>query len=190
MGTHPIFESDFDCLTEMGFGRLVVNSLFTSVIIVLFVTSGLIVNALWTIILPLWFAGRRDLYRACCKHITTAWFRIIIFIPLVWGKCEFKVYSDDETEKYAGKEVGIVIANHRYTNDWIIDFIAAEQYSMLGQCKAFIKSEIRMIPFLGWAMWFNEFGFLTRAKASKDLKTLQRASEHFRGQSKIMTRNL
>ena len=53
---------------------------------------------------------------------------VIIFIPLVWGKCEFKVYSDDETEKYAGKEVGIVIANHRYTNDWIIDFIAAEQY--------------------------------------------------------------
>lgn len=53
---------------------------------------------------------------------------------------------------------------------------------MLGQCKAFIKSEIRMIPFLGWAMWFNEFGFLTRAKASKDLKTLQRASEHFRGE--------
>ena len=52
---------------------------------------------------------------------------------------------------------------------------------MLGQCKAFIKSEIGMIPFLGWAMWFNEFGFLTRAKASKDLKTLQRASEHFRG---------
>ena len=55
--------------------------------------------------------------------------------------------------------------------------------SMLGQCKAFIKSEIGMIPFLGWAMWFNEFGFLTRAKASKDLKTLQRASEHFRGES-------
>ena len=55
--------------------------------------------------------------------------------------------------------------------------------SMLGQCKAFIKSEIAMIPFLGWAMWFNEFGFLTRAKASKDLKTLQRASEHFRGES-------
>ena len=55
--------------------------------------------------------------------------------------------------------------------------------SMLEQCKAFIKSEIRMIPFLGWAMWLNEFGFLTRAKASKDLKTLQRASEHFRGES-------
>ena len=62
-------------MAQMGFGRLVVNSLFTSVIIVLFITSGLIVNALWTIILPLWFAGRRDLYRACCKHITTAWFR-------------------------------------------------------------------------------------------------------------------
>ena len=53
---------------------------------------------------------------------------VIIFIPLVWGKCEFKVYSDDETEKHAGKEVGICIANHRYTNDWILDFIAAEQY--------------------------------------------------------------
>ena len=60
--------------------------------------------------------------------------------------------------------------------------------SMLGQCKAFIKSEIAMIPFLGWAMWFNEFGFLTRAKASKDLKTLQRASEHFRGQSHFYNR--
>ena len=144
-------------MAQMGFGRLVVNSLFTSVIIVLFITSGLIVNALWTIILPLWFAGRRDLYRACCKHITTAWFRskffgltmycpkilsskfclVIIFIPLVWGKCKFKIYSDDATEKNAGKEAGICIANHRYTNDWILDFIAAEQYrnvSSIWQC--------------------------------------------------------
>ena len=160
------------------------------------------------------------------KILHTKFYSVIIFIPLVWGKCKFKIYSDDATERHAGKEVGIVIANHRYTNDWIIDFIAAEQYrnvsntvfikinhfkldvstnqsigilstldlarisscfetdhSMLGQCKAFIKSEIAMIPFLGWAMWFNEFGFLTRAKASKDLKTLQRASEHFRGES-------
>ena len=62
-------------------------------------------------------------------------------------------------------------------------------YSMLGQCKAFIKSEIGMIPFLGWAMWFNEFGFLTRAKASKDLKTLQRASEHFRGTTHFYLHN-
>ena len=70
-------------MAQMGFGRLVVNSLFTSVIIVLFITSGLIVNALWTIILPLWFAGRRDLYRACCKHITTAWFRSKFFGPTI-----------------------------------------------------------------------------------------------------------
>ena len=47
---------------------------------------------------------------------------------MVWGKCKFKIYSDDATEKNAGKEAGICIANHRYTNDWIIDFIAAEQY--------------------------------------------------------------
>ena len=165
----------------MGFGRLVVNSLFTSVIIVLFVTSGLIVNALWTIILPLWFAGRRDLYRACCKHITTAWFRskfhghasamdhlttcsVIIFIPLVWGKCEFKVYSDDETEKYAGKEVGICIANHRYTNDWILDFIAAEQYR-----NVFKFGPWRIVHFdclfkrsLWWSFWpFSKLALLT-----------------------------
>ena len=63
----------------------------------------------------------------------------------------YPVYSDDETEKYAREEVVICIANHRYTNDLILDFIAAEQYRnvsksrpqktvhfsdvMVGQCK-------------------------------------------------------
>ena len=40
----------------------------------------------------------------------------------------YPVYSHDETEKYAREEVVICIANHRYTNDSILDFIAAEQY--------------------------------------------------------------
>ena len=62
------------------------------------------------------------------KVLNSKFCLVIIFIPLVWGKCKFKIYSDDATEKNAGKEAGICIANHRYTNDWIIDFIAAEQY--------------------------------------------------------------
>ena len=37
-----------------------------------------------------------------------------------------------------------------------------------------------MVPLLGWAMWFNEFGFLTRSKSKKDLATLHRASAHFK----------
>ena len=69
-----------------------------------------------------------DITRQWFAVTQLTFFSVIIFIPLVWGKCEFKVYSDDETEKHAGKEVGICIANHRYTNDWILDFIAAEQY--------------------------------------------------------------
>ena len=47
---------------------------------------------------------------------------------MVWGGSKLTVYSSDDIEEYAGKEVAIILANHRYTNDWILDFIAAERY--------------------------------------------------------------
>jgi len=163
----------------MGLGKLIKNTLFTSIIIVLFVISGILVNLAWLALTPLWVL-KRDLYRSSCKYITTAWFRIIVFIPVVWGGSKCTLYTSDKLEKVCGKESAIFIANHRYTHDWLLDFIAADRYGMLGQCKAFIKSEVAMVPLLGWAMWFNEFGFLTRSKSKKDLATLHQASAHFR----------
>ena len=38
----------------MGLGKLIKNSLFTSIIIVLFVISGLLVNLAWLALTPLW----------------------------------------------------------------------------------------------------------------------------------------
>jgi len=163
----------------MGFARIVLNTLFTSIIIVLFVLSGVVANALWTAILPLWFL-HRDMYRSICKHITTAWFRIMIFIPIVWGKSTATLYTSDKLEGLCGKEPAIILGNHRYTHDWLLDFIVADRYSMLGQCKAFVKAEVAKVPFLGWAMWFNEYGFLSRANAKKDIQTLKEASSHLK----------
>jgi len=163
----------------MGVGKLIGNTLFTSIIIVLFVISGILANVAWLCLTPLWFINRH-LYRSYCKHITTAWFRIIIFIPVVWGGSKCTLYTSDKLEEVCGKESAIFIANHRYTHDWLLDFIAADRYDMLGQCKAFIKSEVAAVPLLGWAMWFNEFGFLTRSKSKQDLATLHQASAHFR----------
>ena len=88
----------------------------------------------WVSLTPLWFV-RRDLYRTACKYIAQSWFRIITFIPVVWGGSKITLYTTDDLEKVCGKEAAIILANHRYTHDWLLDFIAADVYGMLGQCK-------------------------------------------------------
>ena len=94
-------------------------------------------NLAWVSLTPLWFI-RRDLYRTACKYIAQSWFRIITFIPVVWGGSKITLYTTDDLEKVCGKEAAIILANHRYTHDWLLDFIAADVYGMLGQCKEMV----------------------------------------------------
>ena len=75
---------------------------------------------------------------------------------------------------------GIILANHRYSVDWMLDWIVAEQYDMLGQCKAFIKASVAKYPIIGWSMWFNEFVFLSRG-GGKDMSKIKNSIRHLKG---------
>jgi len=91
-----------------------------------------------------------------------------------------EIYSTDEVEENASFESAIVLANHRYTVDWVINWVAAEHYHMLGQCKAFIKAVVAKFPIIGWSMWFNEYCFLSRQNKRKDINTILKSIQHLK----------
>lgn len=155
----------------------ILDSFFTVVIFTLFLLSGIISNILWALLLPLWILNRKDLYRKYAKVITESWWRVVLFIPLHWSSSHMEIYSTDDLEEVCGSESAICLANHRYTVDWILDWIAAEKFNMLGQCKAFIKASVAKYPVIGWSMWFNEFVFLSREK-NKDISRIHKSIKH------------
>lgn len=130
--------------------------------------------------MPLWWVQRKDLYRKYAKIVTEAWWRVILFIPLNWAGGYMDIYSTDDLEEKISFETAICLANHRYTVDWILDWIAAEHFNMLGQCKAFIKAVVVKYPIIGWSMWFNEFVFLSREK-NKDISKIKKSIQHLKG---------
>lgn len=154
------------------------SSFFALIIFFTFLLSGIVVNIACLGILPLWFISKES-YRRCCVVITKSWWRIAVFIPLHWAKCDVQIYSSDSLEKFCTHESAICIANHRYTHDWLYDWVLAEYYGMLGQCKAFVKATVVKIPILGWSMWFNEFVFLSRTK-DKDMSKIQKSMDCLR----------
>jgi len=99
--------------------------LFPVVIFTLFALSGIIANVLWASLLPFWWFDRKDLYRKCAKIVTEGWWRVVLFIPLHWAGGEMQIYSTDELEKNVENESAICLANHRYTVDWVLDWIDA-----------------------------------------------------------------
>lgn len=129
--------------------------------------------------MPLWWVQRKDLYRKYAKIVTEAWWRVILFIPLNWAGGYMDIYSTDDLEEKISFETAICLANHRYTVDWILDWIAAEHFNMLGQCKAFIKAVVVKYPIIGWSMWFNEFVFLSREK-NKDISKIKKSIQHLK----------
>jgi len=155
------------------------SSFFALIIFFTFLLSGIVANIAWLLVFPVWFLSK-ELYRRCCKFISQAWWRIAVFIPLHWCKAEVKLYTTDSLEELSSHESVICIANHRYTHDWLLDWIMAEYYGMLGQCKAFVKAVVAKFPILGWSMWFNEFVFLSRSKTGQDLSKIRKSMDHLR----------
>jgi len=163
----------------MGIQRIF-DSFFTVVIFTLFALSGIVSNILWVLTLPLWWLDRKDLYRKCAKYISEGWYRVVLFVPLYWADSVMSIYSTDELEEHVSLESAVCLANHRYTVDWIINWVAAEHYNMLGQCKAFIKAIVARFPIIGWSMWFNEYCFLSRENKGKDISTIQKSLMHLK----------
>ncbi|CAN4123350.1 unnamed protein product [Withania somnifera] len=92
---------------------------------------------------------------------------------------QIKVYADPETFNLMGKEHALVIANHRSDIDWLVGWILAQRSGCLGSSLAVMKKSSKLLPVIGWSMWFSEYLFLERSWA-KDERTLKSGLQRLR----------
>lgn len=93
-----------------------------------------------------------------------------------WANLKIEVYADDETFELLGKEHALVISNHNSDLDWLVGWILAQRSGCLGSALAVMKKEAKVLPIIGWSMWFSDYVFLERSWG-KDERILQSGFE-------------
>lgn len=99
------------------------------------------------------------------------WLELVWLIDW-WAGVKIQVYTDQETFKLMGKEHALVICNHKSDIDWLIGWVLAQRSGCLGSAIAVMKKSSKLLPVIGWSMWFSEYLFLERSWA-KDESTLK-----------------
>ncbi|CAK9157193.1 unnamed protein product [Ilex paraguariensis] len=90
-----------------------------------------------------------------------------------------QVYTDSETFRLLGTEHALVICNHRSDIDWLVGWVLAQRSGCLGSALAVMKKSSKLLPVIGWSMWFSEYLFLERSWA-KDEGTLKSGFQQLR----------
>ncbi|CAA2965072.1 1-acyl-sn-glycerol-3-phosphate acyltransferase 2 [Olea europaea subsp. europaea] len=86
---------------------------------------------------------------------------------------------DSETFKLMGKEHALIMPNHRSDIDWLVGWVLAQKSGCLGSSLAVMKKSSKLLPVIGWSMWFSEYLFLERSWA-KDESTLKLGFQRLR----------
>merc|ERR1712048_306914 len=169
MGTHPIFESDFDCLTD---AMEIITAVCTQGIAIIFVVVGFLTNILQAASLILVWPWNKTLYRHLVQAFQYAHWAIVANIAWNWSGSKLRIYCSDDDLKMLGKEAAVWVANHRYSIDFLSTVMIPDQFGMLGSFKAFQKLETKWLPIVGWNFWFTENIFLRR-QAKRDINEIQ-----------------
>lgn len=108
----------------------------------------LLVDILISSLLPLAIFFPRVVYDASSQLALSVWAWIqLIFESFNGAHIEI---SGDELPK---GESAIVIANHVAWSDFYMIQALAQRSGMLGYCRYFAKSQLKVVPFLGWGLW-------------------------------------
>uniref|UniRef100_A0A6N2MZH4 1-acylglycerol-3-phosphate O-acyltransferase n=1 Tax=Salix viminalis TaxID=40686 RepID=A0A6N2MZH4_SALVM len=143
---------------------------------IIFILSGLIVNLIQAVLFILVRPVSRNLHRKINKIVAELlWLELIVLVDW-WANLKIEVYADDETFELLGKEHALVISNHKSDLDWLIGWILAQRSGCLGSALAVMKNEAKVLPIIGWSMWFSDYVFLERSWG-KDERTLQSGFE-------------
>ncbi|KAL2923709.1 1-acyl-sn-glycerol-3-phosphate acyltransferase 2 [Bienertia sinuspersici] len=81
---------------------------------------------------------------------------------------QIKVFTDPETFQHLGKEHALVVANHKSDIDWLVGWVLAQRAGCLGSTLAVMKKSSKLLPVIGWSMWFSEYLFLERSWAKDE----------------------
>ncbi|KAJ6964563.1 1-acyl-sn-glycerol-3-phosphate acyltransferase 3-like isoform X1 [Populus alba x Populus x berolinensis] len=143
---------------------------------IIFILSGLIVNLIQAVLFILVRPVSKSLHRRINKIVAELlWLELIVLVDW-WANLKIEVYADDETFELLGKEHALVISNHNCDLDWLVGWILAQRSGCLGSALAVMKKEAKVLPIIGWSMWFSDYVFLERSWG-KDERTLQSGFE-------------
>lgn len=108
----------------------------------------LLADVLISMLLPFrWFA-RRFAYDVSSLIASSVWAWIQLIFTSVNGARI--VRSGDSLPD---GESAVVVANHVAWSDFYMIQALAQGSRMLGYCRYFAKSQLRLVPFLGWGLW-------------------------------------
>lgn len=86
----------------------------------------------------------------------------ILFVAEWWSSSDCRLHVRPEDEQYLGRERALLVMNHTYEVDWLMGWIVAEHYSVLGAAKVYLKDVLRYVPVVGWSWSFSNLVFLRR----------------------------
>ncbi|XP_076940818.1 1-acyl-sn-glycerol-3-phosphate acyltransferase 2-like [Bidens hawaiensis] len=139
---------------------------------VLFFVSGLIINLIQAVFFVIVRPFSKNGYRRINRYVVELLWIELVWLVDWWAGVKVKVHTNSETFKMLGKEHALVIANHRSDIDWLIGWVFAQRAECLGSSLAIMKKSSKLLPVIGWSMWFSEYLFLERNWA-KDESTLK-----------------
>lgn len=150
-----------------------------------FLVSGLLINVIQLLMVPLWYLGNKVDYRTAIRILNTSYWTIIPSVAQWWANLHVDAYCTPETFYLLGKEPAIITMNHRGELDWVVSWIMCDYAQILGNAKCFVKKVIRYVPCIGWSFWMSEFICLKRSlehdkrKIDEGLKNLGTFKENF-----------
>lgn len=166
---------------ERGVGRKMAN-LAAAIIVplgVLFFLSGLVINLFQAIFFVLIRPLSKSTYRRINRVLAELLWLELVWIVDWWAGVKIQLYTDSETFNLMGKEHALVISNHRSDIDWLVGWVLAQRSGCLGSTLAVMKKSSKLLPVIGWSMWFSEYLFLERSWA-KDESTLKSGLQRLR----------
>ncbi|KAL2466146.1 1-acyl-sn-glycerol-3-phosphate acyltransferase 2 [Abeliophyllum distichum] len=146
---------------------------------VLFFLSGLVVNFIQAVCFVLLRPLSKNTYRRVNEVVAELLWLELVWLIDWWAGVKIQLYTDSETFKLMGKEHALLIPNHRSDIDWLVGWVLAQRSGCLGSSLAVMKNSSKLLPVIGWSMWFSEYLFLERSWA-KDESTLKLGFQRLR----------
>ncbi|CAK8687851.1 unnamed protein product [Clavelina lepadiformis] len=127
-----------------------------------FMAAGAIINVIQLLAVPLAWVGFKNQSRNLVRRLTYLHWALIPAISQWWANIDITLHARPDDMTKFGKEKALLVMNHKCQLDWVVIWCLGHYYDVLQNVKAIVKSSLRVVPVIGWAMWFNEFIFVRR----------------------------
>ncbi|XP_055982413.1 1-acyl-sn-glycerol-3-phosphate acyltransferase delta [Sorex fumeus] len=126
-----------------------------------FIVSGLIINALQFLTLPLWPLDKQLFRKINCRLSYCISSQLVMLLEW-WSGTQCVIHADPRDFPHFGKESVIVVLNHKFEIDFLCGWALSEHFGLLGSAKVLAKKELAYVPIIGWMWYFTEMVFCNR----------------------------